>query len=467
MTDNLATAFSSLSVAPNSTPTTSTNAEKLRHLPQFIEDLKSANIDGKLAALTAIRKLLSIERNPPISEVISTGVVPTLVSFMQPKTDPRLQFEAVWSLTNIASGTTSHTKAVIDAGAVPLFVRLVSSASPEVSEQAIWALGNLAGDSWVHRDLVLSCGGMQSLIELGTNPLSLPMSTQRNLVWTLSNCCRGKPPPDFSTVKKAIPVVAKLLTSSTDDEVLTDSAWALSYLSDDSQGSSGQIDAVINSGVVPRLVELLSHNATTVQSPALRTLGNIVTGDETQTNTALEAGILRPLGNLATSRKKAIRKEAFWAISNITAGNSDQIQAVIDEEIFPKLISAAATEEADVAKEAAFAIANACIGGTRTQLNRLVDLGAIKALVCCVGRSYADHVISNILDGLNSLAESVSDKSTIRDQLLDDNDSIRTLAAKNDRARQLLSLLESSTSISDSTTATTSDTDEKKSSSSI
>ena len=54
--------------------------------------------------------------------------------------------------------------------------------------------------------------------------------------------------------------------------------------------------AVLNAGVAPRLVELLGSTTSTVQTPALRTVGNIVTGDDSQV-----PGIIpRPLPTLLT-----------------------------------------------------------------------------------------------------------------------------------------------------------------------
>jgi len=253
---------------------------------QLVEGVNSDDPNHQLPAVTQFRKLLSIERSPPIAEVIAAGVVPRFVQFLQCADNPMLQFEAAWALTNIASGTSEHTRMVIANGAVPIFVQLLMSPNDDVREQAVWALGNIAGDSPECRDLVLGHHVLPPLLEQ-LNPQS-KMSMLRNATWTLSNMCRGKPQPAWHMVAPALPVLAQLVFSN-DDEVLADGCWALSYLSD---GSNEKIQAVLDTGICARIVELMGHPPASVQTPALRTAGNIVTGDDHQTQCVINCGAL-------------------------------------------------------------------------------------------------------------------------------------------------------------------------------
>lgn len=343
------------------------------NLKKLVENAADSSDQAKqLSAVQAARKLLSSDRNPPIDELILSGILPILVSCLDRHDHPNLQFESAWALTNIASGTSAQTNQVVRAGAVPLFLNLLNSPAPNVCEQAVWALGNIIGDGPLLRDLVIKFGIVQPLLSF-IKP-EIPITFLRNVTWVIVNLCRSKePPPPTQTIHELLPAL-NMLIHHTDVNILVDTVWAISYLTD---GGNEQIQMVIDSGIVPKLIPLLSHLEVKVQTAALRAAGNIVTGSDEQTQNVLNCDALSYFPSLLSHAKEKIRKEAVWFLSNITAGNQMQVQAVIDTGLLPKIIENLSKGEFLTQKEAAWAISNLTISGNREQVAQLIKDGAI------------------------------------------------------------------------------------------
>lgn len=164
----------------------------------------------QLIAVQSARKLLSSDRNPPIDALINTGILPILVMCLERYDEPALQFEAAWALTNIASGTSAQTNRVVQAGTVPLFLKLLHSSQQNVCEQAVWALGNIIGDGPQLRDYVIELGVVNPLLSF-IKP-DIPISFLRNVTWVIVNLCRNKdPPPPIQTIRELLPALNALI----------------------------------------------------------------------------------------------------------------------------------------------------------------------------------------------------------------------------------------------------------------
>jgi len=346
-----------------------------KSVPKLAEYLKSPDSLTVAEAAIAIRRILSVDRNPPIAEVIQAGVLPRLKELLTDESRPNIQLEACWSLTNIASGTPDQTQAVVESGVVPLFVSLLKSNDAALQEQAVWAVANIAGDRTEYRDGCIEVGIVEAMCSIVSTSLKTGcVQMARLATWGLSNLCRGKPAPDFYRVSMAASVLAAAISQSNDTEVLSDCAWAFSYLTDSASHES--VIEVLRHLNLNRLVALSAHPSGTVHTPILRVVGNLVSGDSIVTARVVAShGCLNQLKSLLLSNKKSIRKEALWTISNICADSETHIQAVIDCGLMGRIceLLRSGHSDADVKREAIWCVCNTVTIGSRAQVDLLVS----------------------------------------------------------------------------------------------
>jgi hypothetical protein len=174
-------------------------------------------------------------------------------------------FNALWILTNVASDASGNCRALVNLGVIPLFIEKLSDENMDVVEQAGWVLGNLAGDCVEFRDMVHNAGGVAAAVDALRNPL-LPANGRRNITWTMSNLCRGKPPPRAEQVAGLMEYFTEVLTKlisareagdvDIEEEVekeTIDILWGISYVTN---GDNTQVQIGID--VLPLIVDVMS-----------------------------------------------------------------------------------------------------------------------------------------------------------------------------------------------------------------
>ena len=217
------------------------------------------------------------------------------------------------------------------------------------------------------RDQVISLGAIKSLLAL-LHPQQ-KLTILRVAAWCVSNLTRGKPSVDFEAVECVLPALIQVLEQCTDEAVITDTLWAVSFLTDDSSPTSSKLDRVVAiPRLIPRIIHFLRHPTFNIQSASLRCVGNIASGNDLHTNMLIENDVLSGILALMVSPRKILRKEAAWALSNISAGTTKHVEAIFDAGIVPICVRILENESFNLQKEAAWCISNITTNGTLPHL---------------------------------------------------------------------------------------------------
>ncbi|CAM9401466.1 unnamed protein product [Scytosiphon promiscuus] len=396
-------------------------------LAAAIQGVRECPVPQIVPYLVQLRKVLSLE-DPPVEEVVgSGGLASRLIELLSVPND-QIQLETTWCLTNIASSYSRHTQTIL--GAAPQLISFLSTPNPALQEQALWALGNIAGDSSDFREMLRANGALLPIFRLLQHPPSAEIA--RTAAWAVSNLARGDKTPGKPFVDAASIFVASLrggvafsaataaavgagadgssVVPPRDEGLRVEAAWILAFLTAKEEET---VSELLRAGMMPALVEALvdSGGQDPLCTPALRTLGNMVSGKEEWADAVLMHKEFLPcldavLRSQDTSRRVLV-KEAAWVASNVAAGRREHREALVRQGSPAALTSLLRSDQLDLQQEAAHGIWNLVAHDQELLLQAASDdrvLGAYVALV----RAQSAPVVRCALSFLQLVCQNVT-----------------------------------------------------------
>lgn len=327
---------------------------KRNGIPQIIDDFRNTSqrtVNGLLRATMATRKLLSVDSSARDKEVEFTALAAQMIQLglvgdlcvVLDSHSPRLQFEAVWGLTNAMF---TNPEAVAQSGAIGKICNLLDSPSTPLREQCMWSLGNFMSTSAQNRNFVLQhdanlCNKLCTLLQIAhgmtddkhqtlpqpaDDDLKLPGVAQvpisrsnylRQATWALSSVLRGGDTPTYAVDQlkssSAMLCICDLVLHCELPNIVANALWLLADLADLHSESSRY---VLRLGLLDRIIELGIHSYVPVQAAASQCMYNMASGDEYSLRSMLmlrRADLV--LINHLESERRELWQNASWTMS--------------------------------------------------------------------------------------------------------------------------------------------------------
>lgn len=395
-----------------------TRKKMLADLPRYVEGCYTAHSAAHLECTTKIRELLSFATNVPIEQVMASGVVPRMIDFLSFRDAPKLQLEALWVLTNMASSDNpQYTAQIVTSGGIPPIIGVLTfdATSYALQEQALWALGNIAGESAEMRDLMVSEDAcLSSLVTVSRQCFHASngseaefVSMLRTLSWSVSNFCRHYH-LERTHCRQLVQCLYHLLLQreqnshsnsqcsnsptlralESDAEIQTNIGWSFSYLTNDCMNAHWDdiLEMMMKHSITSKLIGFLDSSELSTCTSNLRAIGNVLTGHDKFTADCVENGVLPKLYAVldrfhAESVNHAKLKEVLWALSNITACEEPKaISAVVEHRSFAVLMAILRDSRTQIAAEALWTVSNATSCNDAQIIRFLLSKGVVEAI---------------------------------------------------------------------------------------
>lgn len=252
--------------------------------------------------------------------ILAAGVINQLLRCLElhPK-NIALQRIGSWTLSNLVDGIfqqSSHSKTGNKSNdyssadeiemsiLLPVLKRLLNTTDSETLSYTCWTLSHL-------------CDGPSSHIAAVVTTRDTTKAPPGGLVPRLVELLVH---PSWRVTKPALRTIGNIVCAECSD--------------DSHGGTTDYTEVILDCGAVPRLKELVTHSNREIQKEACWTLSNIAAGTVEQIQAVIDSGAIRPLVEIVQDKKtdQEVRSEACWVVLNATSCGSDpQIEVLVDE----------------------------------------------------------------------------------------------------------------------------------------
>uniref|UniRef100_A0AAF5D4D0 Importin subunit alpha n=2 Tax=Strongyloides stercoralis TaxID=6248 RepID=A0AAF5D4D0_STRER len=357
-----------------------------------------------------IRRVLSQHTVAPIDCLLKLGLLEVLVDGLK-STDKEIVYESAWSITNIASGTCEHTKAVVDAGVIPILLQYLDNyrCNSDLTEQCIWALANIVGDSPQYRDITIKKGLFKCIESIMKDLGELPITVVRNIAWLFSNLSRHRNVnPSDEIFRQSIKYVRDLLKYN-DKVVRSDACWGLSHLIRDA--SDDQLKYFATQPIMHYMISFLGSDDNCLILAALRVIGRFAQGTDRYCDILIQSGIFKQIFPSLFQTKAydvEILYNCIWILSNVVAGPEAHINEIVSCNLISYITKNLSSGISKVRIECSWFLSNFVNGCSRHQIKEIVKNNGVTVISKGLKNDVGNDYLCNLLECMYYILDTYS-----------------------------------------------------------
>jgi importin subunit alpha-6/7 len=376
-----------------------TSATRLNQLLKIL--INTESIESIEYSLDCLRTLFNKNKFMPTSYIFSDKLIKIFFALLNCEV-LKIKSLVLWCLINTFNNDQNVIKKFVDKGIILKLVQIVRADEDyNIIENAAWALGNIVGEGIEFRDLVLETGVWKDLLNLTTLK---EYSLKKTAVWVVSNLCKGKPSISIDIAKEIVAFLPNGIHSA-DIEIMFDSLFTLAYLSEE---NSVIIDEIIKLNLVPFLLGNIRHYSTKIQSPVLKIITNIANGTRDQLKALIDMGLIIRLLIALESPNLQVKIEILRIFSDLTFNDDDFVLKIVQDSEIRRIIDMLDNPNNNLKKYSLFAICNALHKRNGFITKALLDLNILPKIIKFF-KVEDSNLVLHALKGLRFVFEIYSD----------------------------------------------------------